>query len=75
LAGPPPQRVDFAWPDRQLAIEIDGHQWHSTRTQRAKDAKRENAIKVAGWQVLRFTTDLGASDLGDPDHCSRSHGG
>lgn len=50
-------RVDAAWPDRLIVVEVDGHQWHSTRSQRAHDAARENAIKLAGWQVLRFTTD------------------
>jgi len=50
-------RVDAAWPGSQVAVEIDGHLFHATRRQRAKDAERENAIKLAGWQLLRFTTD------------------
>ncbi|MFQ5967357.1 MAG: DUF559 domain-containing protein [Acidimicrobiia bacterium] len=50
-------RVDAAWPERRLAVEVDGHRFHATRKQRAADATRENAIKLAGWRVLRFTTD------------------
>ncbi|MGH8935347.1 MAG: DUF559 domain-containing protein [Acidimicrobiia bacterium] len=50
-------RVDAAWPNLRLAVEIDGHRFHATREERAHDARRENDIKLAGWQVLRFTTD------------------
>ncbi|MGH8874020.1 MAG: endonuclease domain-containing protein, partial [Acidimicrobiia bacterium] len=50
-------RVDFAWPDLRIVVEIDGHLGHSTRQQRAHDATRENQIKLEGWQVFRFTTD------------------
>ena len=50
-------RADAAWPDRRLVVEIDGHRYHATRNQRRNDSVRENALKLAGWQVLRFTTD------------------
>jgi very-short-patch-repair endonuclease len=50
-------RVDAAFPDQRVAIEVDGHEYHSTRPQRAADADRQNRIEVLGWVVLRFTSD------------------
>lgn len=50
-------RVDASWPDRRLAVEVDSQQWHSTRGQREHDAARDNRLALAGWTVLRFTTD------------------
>ena len=50
-------RVDAAWPDRLLAVEIDGHRGHATRQERAHDSARGNEIELLGWRLLRFTTD------------------
>ncbi|NOY55604.1 MAG: DUF559 domain-containing protein [Actinobacteria bacterium] len=50
-------RVDAAWPDARVAVEIDGHRFHATRSQRASDARRQNELELLGWKVLRFTTD------------------
>ena len=50
-------RIDAAWPDERVAVEIDGHRFHATRTQRASDARRQNELELLGWKVLRFTTD------------------
>lgn len=47
--------LDFAVPDCLLAIEIDGHQWHSTRQQRQHDSQRDRILTGLGWRVLRFT--------------------
>jgi very-short-patch-repair endonuclease len=48
-------RVDFAIPDKMLAIELDGHQYHKSREQRTTDAQRERALQELGWRVFRFT--------------------
>lgn len=48
-------RADFAIVDRKLAIEIDGHDYHKTKEQRTNDAKRQRALELAGWRVIRFT--------------------
>ena len=52
-------RFDFAWPDRKLAVEIEGGQWVLGRHQRPdgfeKDCEKYNAAALAGWRVLRFT--------------------
>lgn len=50
-------RVDLAFPSARVAIEVDGHTYHSTRPQRARDADRQNRLELLGWVVLRFTTD------------------
>ena len=48
-------RVDFAYPDLRIVIEVDG--WSSRRTPRAmaRDLERQNALVMLGWTVLRFT--------------------
>ena len=50
-------KVDLAYPDHKLAIEIDGHGSHSTRAQRRHDAARRRRIERRGWQVMTFTGD------------------
>ena len=47
--------LDFAIPECLLAIEIDGHQWHSSRQQRQHDSQRDRILTGFGWRVLRFT--------------------
>lgn len=50
-----PFRIDFAIPDRSIAIELDGHDYHKTKKQRTSDAQRERYLIENGWQVIRFT--------------------
>ena len=45
--------VDFACPERKLAIELDGGQHFSDQAER-KDAARSAVIEAKGFQVLRF---------------------
>jgi very-short-patch-repair endonuclease len=47
--------VDFAFPGPKIAIEIDGLAFHSDTDDFHRDRIRQNAIALAGWQVLRFT--------------------
>ena len=47
--------VDFAWPDRRLAVETDGHATHGTRQAFEADRRRDQRLKLAGWETLRFT--------------------
>jgi very-short-patch-repair endonuclease len=54
--------LDFAYPDRLLAIEVDGHGTHATRRQRAGDNARINALEDAGWSVRRFTYEQVTND-------------
>lgn len=59
-------RLDFAFPDEKIAIEIDGHEFHKTREQRTNDAKRERYLQSKGWKVIRFT---GTEIFGDILNC------
>lgn len=47
-------RVDFAWPDRKVALEYDGL-WHAGPGQFAKDRQRLNVLQAAGWRVVFVT--------------------
>jgi uncharacterized protein DUF559 len=49
-------RVDFAWPDRKLAVEYDGL-WHAEPGQFARDRQRLNRLQAAGWRVVFVTAD------------------
>jgi hypothetical protein len=53
-------RVDFAWPDRKVALEYDGL-WHAEPGQFARDRERLNRLREAGWTVVFVT----AADLHD----------
>jgi hypothetical protein len=49
-------RVDLAYPHGKIAIEYEGDH-HRERTQFRRDITRVNALRQAGWLVLRFTAD------------------
>jgi len=49
-------RVDFAYPDRRLAIELDGYAYHGPRQEWERDLARQNAIFAAQWHLRRFTS-------------------
>ncbi|MGH3321446.1 MAG: DUF559 domain-containing protein [Streptosporangiaceae bacterium] len=38
-----------------LVIEVDGRAWHSADDRFQRDRRRQNALIVAGYEVLRFT--------------------
>lgn len=50
-------RVDAAFPDRKLAIEVDGFEHHSSPDAFQRDRTRQNRLVALGWTVLRFTWD------------------
>jgi hypothetical protein len=49
-------RVDFGWPERKVAVEYDGL-WHAEKGQFARDRRRLNRLREAGWQVVFVTAD------------------
>jgi hypothetical protein len=55
-------RVDFAFPEAQLAVEYEGA-YHFEGTQIARDDARLERLFAAGWRVIR----LSAEDLRDLD--------
>ncbi len=62
FAPPRRWRFDLAWLDRLLALEVDGGTWvrgrHSRGIGTRKDAEKLNEAQLAGWTVLRATTDM-----------------
>lgn len=61
-------RVDFAIPDKNIVIEIDGHDFHKTKEQRTNDAKRERYLQKKGFRVVRYT---GTEIFNDVANCVR----
>ena len=48
-------RVDFLLKDARLIVELDGHEYHSTKEQLEKDAVRQRYMSRAGYSVIKFT--------------------
>jgi very-short-patch-repair endonuclease len=48
-------RVDAAYADQFVAIEVDGYAAHGSPDAFQRDRTRQNELVVAGWTVLRFT--------------------
>lgn len=52
-------RFDYAWPDQQIAIEVEGGAWVGGRHTRGggyiADMDKYNQAQVSGWIVLRYT--------------------
>lgn len=59
LAGNRRWRIDLAWPDARLAVEIDGGTFIGGRHVRGlgaeADREKRNELVLAGWRVLVFT--------------------
>lgn len=55
-------RFDFLWRDARVAVEIEGgtHSGgrHVTGTGYAEDCRKYNAAALAGFMVLRFTSEM-----------------
>lgn len=48
-------RVDFAYPEQKLAIEVDSVRHHLGRAAFEGDRARDARLTTLGWRVLRFT--------------------
>lgn len=54
-------RLDFAWPERKVGVEINGGIFlgkigaHSSPTKILRDMEKGNLLVQLGWRVLRFT--------------------
>jgi very-short-patch-repair endonuclease len=47
-------RLDFAWPEIKLAVEVDGYIFHSSVEHKQRDDTRRNRLQQAGWTVLVY---------------------
>ncbi len=50
-------RVDFAYPDFGVVIELDGEERHAGRSPRRRDARRDRHLVGLGFRVLRVYWD------------------
>jgi hypothetical protein len=50
-------KIDIAFPDEKLAVEVDGHS-HSVLERQEQDKKKENFLSSLGWTVLRIPNQL-----------------
>lgn len=48
-------RVDFAYLEFRLIIELDGFGTHGTRDAFQSDRERDRKLVAAGWRIVRFT--------------------
>lgn len=48
-------RVDFILKDARMIIELDGHDYHSSKEQLRNDAKRQRYLTKSGYTLIRFT--------------------
>jgi hypothetical protein len=57
--GEHPSRIDFAWEDIKMAVEIEGGVWSGGRHVRGKgylhDMLKYNWLSLNGWTLLRYT--------------------
>jgi very-short-patch-repair endonuclease/predicted transcriptional regulator of viral defense system len=58
-----PCRIDFAYPDQRLAIEVDGFETHGRRDVFEKDRVRLSRLAAGGWRVIHVTS----TQLKDPN--------
>jgi len=47
--------VDALWPRERLVVELDGFAFHRTRAAFERDRRRDAALQLAGYRVLRLT--------------------
>lgn len=50
-------RADFAFTECKVIVEVDGHRWHSIKSDIERDRVKEARLSAAGWVVIRFTWD------------------
>jgi very-short-patch-repair endonuclease len=49
------RRIDYAYPDRKIAIELDGFATHSSAPAKQRDDRRRNELVLLGWNPLHFS--------------------
>jgi very-short-patch-repair endonuclease len=50
--------LDLAYPDARLCIELDGFEWHRTRSAFDDDRRRDAALIMLGWITIRLTAAM-----------------
>ena len=59
-------RFDLAWPEQRVAVEVEGglrrYGRHNRPEGYASDCEKYNLAQIAGWVVLRYTTEMLKAD-------------
>jgi very-short-patch-repair endonuclease len=50
-------QVDAVWKEARVIVELDGDRFHTQPGVRRRDRRRDAALMIAGWQVLRYGWD------------------
>ena len=50
-----PYTLDLAFPDRRVAVELDGWAWHTDQERFRRDRRKGNDLVLSGWSLLRVT--------------------
>lgn len=61
-------RLDMAYPDVRVAVELDGRTYHASPEQWERDIRRDLALATVGWQTIRLSHDRLTTD---PAGCRR----
>jgi very-short-patch-repair endonuclease len=61
-------RLDMAYEDEKVAVELDGRAYHASAARWESDIARDLALATIGWQTIRFSHRRLVSD---PDGCRR----
>lgn len=61
-------RLDLAYDEERVAVELDGDRYHSSRQQRERDRRRDAALASIGWVTLRYSHERLHRDV---DGCRR----
>jgi very-short-patch-repair endonuclease len=49
-----PYKLDFYWPAARFVVEVDGHQFHSSRYRFERDRRKDNDLRRANIEVMRI---------------------
>jgi very-short-patch-repair endonuclease len=55
IAGGQGFRLDLAFEDEMLAVELDGRAYHASPEQWERDIRRDALLATIGWQTIRFS--------------------
>ena len=57
------RRIDLAYPDLKIAIELLGWEWHGGRAAFDADHARSNELVSVGYRLLQFTSETSNEDM------------
>lgn len=55
------RRIDWAFPEHKVGVEVDGNAWHvrgGGGHSQDRDREKGNDLTMAGWKILRFSPKM-----------------